>query len=150
VVKRLTNPLMALVFLTPVVFLLACSPQTAPQSETEPVVKAVAIDPEPESVQVEYDLDDYPNRPHHLDGELSCLDCHGTTNPTDIAPMEYCLECHGPLTDLVDMTEQGEHRPNVHNSPHYGPDNSCDLCHYEHEEPENMCAECHEWAIPMP
>jgi len=93
---------------------------------------------------------DYPNKPHHQDGEVSCVDCHGVATPDEAAPVEACLECHGSYEDLAEATFTGEHSPNPHESPHYGNDQDCGLCHYEHEESENMCGDCHEWAPVVP
>ena len=126
--------------------LSACGTSPAPES-SETTVPA-------ETPEQEIDLAalaaEYPNKPHHQDGELSCIDCHSQMPPDEPTAMETCLECHGPLEDLVAATDHGEHHPNPHNSPHYGPDNACDLCHYEHEESENMCGDCHEWATAVP
>lgn len=118
--------------------------ETIPVATQEPA-EAPAAQVDPGALAAEY-----PNKPHHQDAELSCTDCHGEIPPSEPATMETCLDCHGPLEDLVAATERGEHHPNPHNSPHYGPDNACDLCHYEHEQSENMCGDCHEWATAVP
>jgi len=120
------------------------APETTPAAAPEPTPAPAA------SVDLGALAAEYPNKPHHQDADLSCADCHGEMPPSEPAAMATCLECHGPVEDLVAATDHGEHKPNPHNSPHYGPDNACDLCHYEHEESENMCGDCHEWATPVP
>ncbi|HSD42833.1 MAG TPA: cytochrome c3 family protein [Burkholderiales bacterium] len=40
---------------------------------------------------------------------------------------------------------------NPHNSPHYGRDADCNLCHHQHAKSENYCAQYHEkWAFKVP
>ena len=50
--------------------------------------------------------------------DLACVDCHqeevGRTPP----PSEACLNCHGPMQDLIKKTEGFKRNP--HYTPHWG------------------------------
>lgn len=84
---------------------------------------------------------------HHLAG-MTCGDCHEDIDDPEIVPPDKCLDCHGPAEELAKMTETLS--PNPHNSPHYGPELDCDLCHHIHEESENFCNECHSFEFVIP
>jgi len=79
--------------------------------------------------------------------EISCADCHLTGNPKPLGT-EDCLACHGSFEEIAGGTAKLD--PNPHNSPHYGPELDCDLCHHEHSRSENFCAQCHEWELIVP
>jgi hypothetical protein len=39
---------------------------------------------------------------------------------------------------------------NPHNSPHYGKNADCNLCHHQHEKSENYCTQCHKFDFKLP
>ena len=61
--------------------------------------------------------------------DLACVDCHqeevGRTPP----PSEACLNCHGPMQDLIKKTEGFKRNP--HYTPHWGDTVPCYTCHKE-------------------
>ena len=79
--------------------------------------------------------------------EISCADCHLTGNTKPLTT-EDCLACHGSFEEVAGETAKLD--PNPHNSPHYGTELDCDLCHHEHSRSENFCAQCHEWKLIVP
>jgi hypothetical protein len=85
---------------------------------------------------------------HHLQG-VSCQDCHGDSGEYDYLETADCLACHESAEAVAKLTE-GHAEENPHNSPHYGMDLDCELCHHAHEESENYCAQCHDWALVVP
>ena len=84
---------------------------------------------------------------HKKYAELTCNDCHLTKNPERLTT-EQCLSCHGSFEEVAKATKDLD--PDPHNSPHYGSELDCDLCHYEHSVSENFCAQCHEWELTVP
>lgn len=84
---------------------------------------------------------------HHEIAEMRCEDCHQISMPKALTTDE-CLLCHGNIEEVAEATEGLD--PNPHNSPHYGPELDCELCHHEHAESENFCAQCHEWELRVP
>ena len=86
----------------------------------------------------------------HIHGlnDVSCKDCHG--NSANIGPVkkEVCLDCHGSVDEVANATKGMD--PDPHNSPHYGKDLDCDLCHHQHSMSENFCSQCHEWELLVP
>jgi hypothetical protein len=84
---------------------------------------------------------------HKKYAELTCNDCHLKTKPEPLTT-EQCLSCHGSLEKVAEATKDLD--PDPHNSPHYGPELDCDLCHHEHSVSENFCAQCHEWELTVP
>ena len=79
--------------------------------------------------------------------ELTCKDCHPTATPERLTT-EQCLSCHGSFEKVAGTTKHLD--PDPHNSPHYGIELDCDLCHHEHSASENFCAQCHEWELIVP
>lgn len=75
--------------------------------------------------------------------DLACVDCHqeevGRTPP----PSEACLNCHGPMQDLIKKMEGFKRNP--HYTPHWGDTVPCYTCHKEHKKSELLCANsyCH-------
>ena len=55
---------------------------------------------------------------------------------------DECLSCHGCRNDIAGRTDHLELNP--HNSPHYGMDLDCELCHHLHQKSEDYCAQCHD------
>ncbi len=84
---------------------------------------------------------------HKKYAELTCNDCHLTLTPERLTT-EQCLSCHGSLEEVAEATKDLD--PDPHNSPHYGSELDCDLCHHEHSVSENFCAQCHEWELIVP
>lgn len=85
---------------------------------------------------------------HQLSG-VGCAQCHGNVKkPTEVAH-EKCMACHD-TTKLAEKTANVKPK-NPHNSPHYGKDADCNLCHHQHGKSENYCAQCHEkWEFKVP
>jgi len=79
--------------------------------------------------------------------ELNCNDCHLTQTPKRLTTKQ-CLSCHGSFEEVAEATKHLD--PDPHNSPHYGSELDCDLCHHEHSVSENFCAQCHEWELIVP
>jgi len=75
--------------------------------------------------------------------------CHGNVKkPTEVAH-EKCMSCHD-TTKLAEKTASVKPK-NPYNSPHYGKDADCNLCHHQHAKSENYCAQCHEkWEFKVP
>lgn len=88
-----------------------------------------------------------PLSKHIKYAELTCTDCHLTTTPKRLTT-EQCLSCHGSFEEVAEATKNLD--PDPHNSPHYGPELDCDLCHQEHSVSDNFCAQCHEWKLVIP
>lgn len=84
---------------------------------------------------------------HQLSG-VDCDDCHETAKPAKPLKTAECLFCHGSYNEVVEGTAKLD--PNPHNSPHYGKELDCDLCHHQHSKSENFCAQCHEWELIVP
>ena len=87
------------------------------------------------------------NHTHRLNG-IGCLDCHDDLIATQSLTTECCLSCHDSHEAVAKNTTN--HDPNPHNSPHYGLNLDCDLCHHQHSKSENFCAQCHEWQLEVP
>jgi hypothetical protein len=85
---------------------------------------------------------------HQLSG-VGCVQCHGNVKkPTEVAH-EKCMSCHD-TTKLAEKSASVKPK-NPHNSPHYGKDADCNLCHHQHAKSENYCAQCHEkWEFKVP
>lgn len=83
----------------------------------------------------------------HKSMDFGCKTCHSTgmTAPED----NTCLECHGPMTELIAATQvkrtphDTQISPNPHDSAHYGTTLSCFACHSEHKEAKVYCNTCH-------
>jgi len=84
---------------------------------------------------------------HNLAG-VACADCHGPGEPSAPVVKDQCLACHGSGPEVAGLT--AEQKPNPHDSPHYGPDQDCDLCHHLHQKSENLCNQCHEFNLVVP
>jgi len=84
---------------------------------------------------------------HQVFAELSCRDCHEDEAPRPLSSKQ-CLSCHGSLEGVARTNK--DLNPDPHNSPHYGTNLDCALCHHEHSKSENFCAQCHEWDLLVP
>lgn len=85
---------------------------------------------------------------HHLINGITCLDCHESREDPHEPPTEKCLSCHGTPDEVAAKTAKMD--PDPHNSPHYGTEQECSLCHHQHEPSENFCSSCHEWKLDVP
>jgi len=105
----------------------------------------------PSSFCIAADIRGKSNNPayckHQEFAELSCDECHQESN-FKVPTTQDCFSCHGSCEEVAEATEGLD--PNPHNSPHYGPELDCELCHHEHAESENFCAQCHEWELRVP
>lgn len=85
---------------------------------------------------------------HGLAG-VGCADCHGKAAKPQPASVEACLACHGPAAELVKKTAAVKPE-NPHDSPHWGPQMECSVCHRQHEATVNWCAHCHTFDFKVP
>jgi len=84
---------------------------------------------------------------HNL-AEVNCADCHGSKEIACPPDKSQCFDCHGTPQEIAKQTSELEINP--HNSPHYGQDLDCDLCHHLHKKSENFCNECHTFSFIVP
>jgi len=85
---------------------------------------------------------------HTLRG-IKCEQCHGKVKKPEEVEMAKCLVCHGATAKLAEKTANVKpHNP--HQSPHYGTDADCNLCHHQHKKSENLCAQCHKFDFVVP
>ena len=84
----------------------------------------------------------------HLLNGVDCDDCH--ENPKAAKPLlsDQCLLCHETRDDVAARTAGAD--PNPHDSPHYGKDLDCELCHHMHKKPDDFCVQCHNWDYRIP
>lgn len=85
---------------------------------------------------------------HGLHG-VSCAECHGKGGKAQPATADACLACHGPPAELVQKTAAVKPE-NPHDSPHWGPQMECSVCHRQHEQTVNWCAHCHTFDFKVP
>ena len=84
----------------------------------------------------------------HLANDMACMDCHDQ-KPFALVSTDRCRECHGDPDEISALT-RSEAAFNPHESPHYGNDMDCDLCHHLHAKSENICGDCHDIKTPTP
>lgn len=85
---------------------------------------------------------------HSLRG-IKCEQCHGKVKKQEAVEMAKCVACHGATAKLAEKTAKVKpHNP--HESPHYGTDADCNLCHHQHAKSENLCAQCHKFDFVVP
>lgn len=90
-----------------------------------------------------------PGMHHHELAGIGCTECHGKTDKPEPLAMEKCIACHGSTEKLAEKTKDIKpHNP--HDSPHYGTDLDCTLCHHQHKKSENYCAQCHDFNFVVP
>ncbi len=85
---------------------------------------------------------------HALKG-VKCEQCHGKVKKPEPVEMAKCVACHGETAKLAEKTA-GIKPHNPHQSPHYGTDADCNLCHHQHAKSENLCAQCHKFDFVVP
>lgn len=78
----------------------------------------------------------------HKAKDVTCADCHGKTKKPTFVTAERCLSCHGPFEALVRKTVEVKPE-NPHDSPHWGAQMECNVCHRQHEKAMNWCTQCH-------
>lgn len=84
----------------------------------------------------------------HLLSGVRCSDCHDKEKGFEAVMTDQCLGCHGSFGEVAQKTAGMD--PDPHNSPHYGKEQDCDLCHHQHQSSENFCSQCHEWKLRVP
>jgi hypothetical protein len=84
---------------------------------------------------------------HQQRGQMECSSCHETTPPKPLSSKD-CLSCHESFEAVAAATAKS--KPNPHDSPHYGKELDCELCHHEHSPSENFCAQCHDRDSTVP
>lgn len=84
----------------------------------------------------------------HMANDVACADCHDK-KPYDLMGSDQCRECHGQPEEIADLTKTDDVF-NPHDSPHYGNEVDCDLCHHVHKKSENVCGDCHDLKKPTP
>jgi hypothetical protein len=85
---------------------------------------------------------------HALKG-VKCEQCHGKVKKKEPVEMAKCVACHGATAKLAEKTAKVKPQ-NPHESPHYGTDADCNLCHHQHAKSENLCAQCHKFEYVVP
>lgn len=85
----------------------------------------------------------------HQQKGVGCAGCHGAAKRPAPAATDRCLACHGPYQGLVEKTS-GLKPLNPHDSPHWGADIECAVCHRQHEQTVNWCAHCHTVSNAVP
>lgn len=85
---------------------------------------------------------------HALKG-IQCDQCHGKVKKPAPVEMSKCIACHGETAKLAEKTAKIKPR-NPHESPHYGTEADCNLCHHQHAKSENLCAQCHSYNFVVP
>jgi len=84
---------------------------------------------------------------HQLAG-VTCVRCHGNTKKPQAVSMDKCVSCHDPAK-LTDKTANVKPE-NPHNSPHWGPNMDCTVCHHQHAKSESYCNYCHMFDFKVP
>ena len=84
---------------------------------------------------------------HQLSG-VGCAGCHGDVKSPEAVPAKDCLKCHD--MEKVATQTAGAKPSNPHDSPHYGKNSDCNLCHHQHEKSENYCSQCHNFRFVVP
>ncbi|MBI5443010.1 MAG: cytochrome c3 family protein [Deltaproteobacteria bacterium] len=80
---------------------------------------------------------------------IGCAECHGKSRKPTFVAAERCLSCHGPAAELVKKTAAVKPE-NPHDSPHWGPQMECNVCHRQHEKTVNWCDHCHAYRFQVP
>jgi Cytochrome c3 len=85
---------------------------------------------------------------HTLRG-IQCVQCHGQVKKPEPVEMAQCVSCHGATAKLAEKTAKVKPQ-NPHESPHYGTEADCNLCHHQHAKSENFCSQCHKFDFVVP
>lgn len=75
---------------------------------------------------------------------VDCIGCHDQESPPEGAEVENerCLECHGPMEDLVATTAPEKFPDRNPHQSHLG-EIGCSVCHHGHRTSEVYCLGCH-------
>jgi hypothetical protein len=84
---------------------------------------------------------------HQLRG-MPCTTCHVDPKDAEPAKAAVCLGCHSGEAIFAATAQVKPTNP--HNSPHYGKEADCNLCHHQHEKSENYCSSCHKFDFKVP
>ena len=84
---------------------------------------------------------------HQLSG-ITCAKCHGKTKAPKEVKMKQCVVCHS-TEKIVEKTAKVKPQ-NPHESPHYGTNLDCNVCHHQHAKSENFCSQCHKFDFVVP
>lgn len=84
----------------------------------------------------------------HLLSGVGCSKCHSDPKKPEPAAAKTCTACHEPAKVAAATAEVKPNNP--HDSPHYGQNSDCNLCHHEHKKSTNDCAQCHSFPFHAP
>ena len=85
----------------------------------------------------------------HLLSGVGCDKCHVDVSKPEPATAKTCSGCHEPEKVALVTAELSPTNP--HNSPHYGQDSDCNMCHHQHSKSVNACEVCHgEYSFTVP
>ena len=84
----------------------------------------------------------------HAEKGVACASCHGADNSVAYPSIDQCRTCHDPKA-VAEKTKNVKPQ-NPHQSPHYGTELDCVLCHVQHGETENYCDQCHTFKYKVP
>jgi len=84
---------------------------------------------------------------HQLAG-VTCKSCHDNPRKAEAAKSTKCLTCHAG--DAIFAATAQVKPSNPHDSPHYGKESDCNICHHQHEKSENFCTQCHKFEFKVP
>jgi Cytochrome c3 len=84
----------------------------------------------------------------HQTKGLNCAACHADPKNPEPVEADTCMRCHNP--EKVAAATEKMAPANPHNSPHYGKQADCNLCHHQHEKSEDYCAKCHKFNFNVP
>ncbi len=84
----------------------------------------------------------------HVAKGIPCTACHGAKQEIAAPNIDQCTKCHNPAS-VAKKTANVKPR-NPHQSPHYGNQLDCVLCHVQHEATENYCDQCHKFGFKVP
>jgi hypothetical protein len=79
----------------------------------------------------------------HVKAGVTCFDCHEAEHPKAATSSMSCMNCHGDMPAMADVTRKlpvNPHAPPP--APHPGPF-VCTDCHHQHQAPAVKCLECH-------
>ncbi len=84
----------------------------------------------------------------HLLSGVGCGKCHSDLTKPEPVAATTCTTCHEPAK--VAAASADVKPANPHDSPHYGQNSDCNLCHHEHAKSTNDCAQCHSFNFHVP
>lgn len=84
----------------------------------------------------------------HQTKGLTCAACHTDASNPEPVEADTCMRCHDP--EKISAATEKTPPANPHNSPHYGKQADCNLCHHQHEKSQDYCAKCHKYNFTVP